>query len=46
MELENKVRQGLVVVRYVGCEMSVLDRYSVSANYTYQGARGTGTGWR
>jgi hypothetical protein len=38
MELENKVRQGLVVVHYVGCEMSVLDRCSVSAKYTYQGA--------
>ena len=38
MELENKVRQGLVVVRYVGCEMSVLDRCSVAAKYIYQGA--------
>ncbi len=38
MELENKVRQGLVVVHYVGCEMSVLDRCSVAAKYTYQGA--------
>jgi hypothetical protein len=38
MELENKVRQGVVVVRYVGCEMSVLDRCSVPAKYAYQGA--------
>jgi TolA-binding protein len=38
LELENKVRQGLVVVHYVGCEMSVLDRCSVHAKYAYQGA--------
>ena len=38
LELENKVHQGLVVVHYVGCEMSVLDRCSVAAKYTYQGA--------
>jgi len=38
LELENKVRRGLVAVRYVGCEMSVLPRCTVPAKYTYQGA--------
>jgi formylglycine-generating enzyme required for sulfatase activity len=38
LELENKVHQGLVIVHYVGCEMSVLDRCSVPAKYAYLGA--------
>jgi len=38
LELENKVAEGLVVVRYVGCEMTVLDRCSVPAMYRYHGA--------
>jgi hypothetical protein len=35
-ELESKVRRGLVVVHYVGCDMSVLSRCTVPATYTYQ----------
>jgi formylglycine-generating enzyme required for sulfatase activity len=38
LELESNVGQGLVVVRYVGCEMSLLSRCSVSAGYVYHGA--------
>jgi formylglycine-generating enzyme required for sulfatase activity len=38
MELESKIRQGIVAVKYIGCEMTVLDRCSVPAKYTYQGA--------
>jgi outer membrane protein OmpA-like peptidoglycan-associated protein len=38
LELENKVSEGLVVVRYVGCEMEVLDRCSAPARYDYHGA--------
>jgi hypothetical protein len=36
-ELESKVGQGLVVVHYVGCDMSVLSRCTVPAKYTYRG---------
>lgn len=38
LALENKVGEGLVVVHYVGCEMTVLDRCSVPAKYGYHGA--------
>jgi hypothetical protein len=38
MELENKIRQGIVAVRYQGCEMDVLERCSVPAKYRYLGA--------
>lgn len=38
MELESKVRQGVVAVRYVGCEMDVLERCSAPAKYKYLGA--------
>ncbi len=38
MTLENKIREGVVAVRYVGCEMRVLERCSVPAKYTYLGA--------
>ena len=34
LELENKVSEGLVVVRYIGCEMTVLDRCMVPASTT------------
>jgi hypothetical protein len=37
LELESKTRQGLVAVRYVGCEMDVLERCSVNAKYNYVG---------
>jgi hypothetical protein len=37
LDLESKLRKGLVVVRYVGCEMSVLSRCSVPARYAYEG---------
>jgi hypothetical protein len=37
LELETKVREGIVAVRYVGCEMSVLGRCSVPAKYKYIG---------
>jgi protein-disulfide isomerase len=37
LQLENKVRQGLVVVRYVGCEMTVLERCTVPGTYGYLG---------
>jgi hypothetical protein len=36
--LESKVRSGVVLVRYQGCEMDVLSRCSVSATYGYHGA--------
>lgn len=36
-ELESKVHEGLVVVRYQGCEMDVLERCSVPAKYNYRG---------
>ena len=38
LELETRAREGVVAVRYVGCEMSVLDRCSVPARYRYVGA--------
>ncbi len=38
LTLENKIREGLVVVRYLGCEMQVLERCSVPARYKYLGA--------
>ncbi len=38
LTLENKLREGLVAVRYVGCEMRVLERCSVSGKYAYFGA--------
>lgn len=38
MELETKARQGIVAVRYVGCDMDVLERCSVPAKYKYVGA--------
>jgi hypothetical protein len=37
LELETKTRKGLVVVRYVGCEMAVLGRCSVPSKYNYLG---------
>jgi outer membrane protein OmpA-like peptidoglycan-associated protein len=37
LELESKARQGIVAVRYVGCEMDVLERCSVPAKYNYVG---------
>ncbi len=36
-ELESKVHEGIVVVRYQGCEMDVLERCSVPAKYGYRG---------
>jgi tetratricopeptide (TPR) repeat protein len=36
-ELESKVRQGVVAVRYQGCEMDVLERCTIPARYGYQG---------
>jgi hypothetical protein len=36
-ELEGKVRQGVVAVRYHGCEMDVLERCSVPVKYGYLG---------
>jgi formylglycine-generating enzyme required for sulfatase activity len=41
LELENTVRQGLAVVRYVGCEMSLQSRCRVAAKYAYHGATRT-----
>lgn len=38
LTLENKIREGVVAVRYVGCEMRVLERCTVPAKYTYLGA--------
>jgi formylglycine-generating enzyme required for sulfatase activity len=38
LTLENKIREGVVAVRYVGCEMRVLERCTVSASYAYLGA--------
>lgn len=38
LTLENKIKEGVVAVRYVGCEMRVLERCSVSAKYNYLGA--------
>jgi hypothetical protein len=35
LELETKARDGVVVVRYVGCDMDVLERCSVAAKYRY-----------
>jgi tetratricopeptide (TPR) repeat protein len=37
LDLETKARRGIVAVRYVGCEMSVLDRCTVPAKYRYVG---------
>jgi len=37
LELETRARQGIVAVRYVGCEMSVLERCSIAAKYNYVG---------
>ncbi len=34
-ELETRARQGLVAVRYEGCEMEVLDRCKVPGSYAY-----------
>jgi hypothetical protein len=36
-ELESKLHTGLVVVRYQGCEMDVLERCTVPAQYGYRG---------
>jgi hypothetical protein len=36
-ELESKVSQGLVVVHYAGCDMTVLSRCTASAAYKYHG---------
>ncbi len=38
LTLENKIREGLVAVHYVGCEMRVLERCSAPGKYTYLGA--------
>jgi formylglycine-generating enzyme required for sulfatase activity len=38
LTLENKLREGLVAVRYQGCEMRVLERCSAPGRYTYLGA--------
>jgi hypothetical protein len=37
LELETKARESVVVVRYVGCQMDVLERCSVQAKYRYLG---------
>lgn len=36
-ELETRAKQGLVAVRYEGCEMEVLDRCEVPGSYAYTG---------
>src|SRR5258708_34710322 len=41
LELENKVCEGLVAVRYVGCGMEVLERCSATIKYAYHGATPT-----
>ena len=38
LALETQARRSLVVVRYLGCEMAVLDRCNVKAKYSYAGA--------
>jgi TPR repeat protein len=38
LQLENKVSQGIAVVHYVGCEMTVLERCAVPSKYVYLGA--------
>ncbi len=37
LQLENKVREGLVAVHYQGCEMRVLPRCNIGAKYRYLG---------
>jgi hypothetical protein len=37
LALEIKARSGLVAVKYTNCEMTVLDRCSIQAKYTYVG---------
>jgi formylglycine-generating enzyme required for sulfatase activity len=41
VELESTLRQGLAVVHYAGCELSLLNRCRVSALYRYTGATRT-----
>ena len=38
LELETRAKQGLVVVRYSGCEMSLLPRCAAPGNYAYVAA--------
>jgi hypothetical protein len=38
LELENTIRQGLAVVHYAGCEISLLNRCRVASRYSYLGA--------
>jgi hypothetical protein len=41
LELESTLRQGLAVVHYAGCELSLLNRCRVSSLYRYLGATRT-----